>query len=261
MTIENMSGMRILVTGGLSGIGMSIVRALCSLGASVCVLDRDVENGITAETNPAGSSSVFFIQADVADDEQLRLAAHDVSEHLGGLDVIVNNAGILGTGGMIEDSQYQDMLEVLSTNLLGPALVAKHFVSELKLAGGGAVVNIASITALIGSESHPLYGATKGGLIALTYGLARQLGRFNIRVNCVCPGSVRGTNLLAHSRGFTLTQKETMGLIQRSPLKTMVTADDIAGAVVYLCSSQAKAITGTVFLMDAGELLGIRGGE
>ncbi len=179
---------------------------------------------------------------------------------MGGLDFVLNNAGIVGQGATIEDLDEADLARVLDVDLRGPFHMCKAAVRAMK-GRGGSILNVASITACTGSAYYPAYSAAKAGVIALTRSIARRTGRMNIRVNCLNPGSIADTGLMRAGRGgreLTPEEKreETIGLMKKIPLARPARPRDIAHFALFLASPLAAHIHGAVLTIDGGESLG-----
>jgi NAD(P)-dependent dehydrogenase (short-subunit alcohol dehydrogenase family) len=233
-----MDVLRALVTGGASGIGEAAASLLAERGARVAVLDRDV-SGIEL---PA-------FQADVTDDAAVRAAVDAAVRELGGLDLLVNNAGI-GAQGTVEDNDDDEWRHVFDVNVLGIARVARAALPYLRESGRGAIVNTSSVAATAGLPQRALYSATKGAILSLTLAMAADHVREGVRVNCVCPGTADTPwvqNLLAKAPD---PAAERAALEARQPLGRMVSAREVAEAIVYLGTSSAT--TGTALHVDGG---------
>ena len=189
MTEQSASGQRVLVTAGAAGIGRAIVEALLAAGARVHLCDVD-ESALAeiAAAHPALSTS----RADVADEADVDRLFADLGRSLGGLDVLVNNAGIAGPTAPIEEIDPADWRRCLEVDLTGQFLCARRAVPLLKAAGGGAIVNMSSAAGRLGYAFRTPYAAAKWGVIGLTQSLAKELGPHNISVNAILPGIVQG---------------------------------------------------------------------
>ena len=232
--------LRALVTGGASGIGEATARLLAERGARVAVLDRDV-SGVEL---PA-------FQADVTDDAAVRTAVAQAVRELGGLDLLVNNAGI-GAQGTVEDNDDDEWRRVFDVNVLGMARVARAALPHLRASGRGAIVNTSSVAATAGLPNRVLYSGTKGAILSMTLAMAADHVREGIRVNCVCPGTADTPwvqNLLSRADD---PEAERAALEARQPMGRLVTADEVAEAIAYLASPEAGATTGTALAVDGG---------
>jgi len=242
----SLAGMRALVTAGASGIGLAIADALIECGARVHVCD--VSGDFLAEfrkTRPEAGGS----RADVASEADVERLFIEVDKRLGGLDVLVNNAGIAGPTGGVDEIAPADWRRTIDVCLTGQFLCAHFGVPMLKAAGGGAIVNMSSAAGRLGYAFRTPYSAAKWGVIGLTQSLAKELGPANIRVNAILPGIVAGPRMenviaaRAGQLGVTYAEMEKTYL-DRVSLRRMVTAQDVAATVVFLVSSAGQNISG-----------------
>jgi NAD(P)-dependent dehydrogenase (short-subunit alcohol dehydrogenase family) len=233
-----------LVTGGASGIGRAIAAALAHEGARVVIADINeklAQAGITEITGRGGS--VRYVHCDVTDEASVEMAVHDVAAHEGSLAVMVNNAGIGPQQAPLIDSTAEDWDRVYAVNLRGVFFGIKHAGRLMAAAGGGSIVNIASVAGLGAAPLLGPYGATKAAVIELTQTAAIELARANVRVNAVCPGWTE-TPILGDA--------DRPQLIRQVPLKRLGQPEEIASIVVYLASAAASFVTGSVFRVDGG---------
>jgi NAD(P)-dependent dehydrogenase (short-subunit alcohol dehydrogenase family) len=236
-------GLVAVVTGGGSGIGLATARLLAARGARVAVLDRD----------PAAAAAVDVLPlvADVGDEGSVGAAVAAAVDRLGGLDVLVNNAGI-GAVGTVEDNPYEEWRRVLDVNLLGVVRASRAALPHLRRSRSAAIVNTCSIAATAGLPNRALYSATKGALLSLTLAMAADHVREGIRVNCVAPGTVDTPwvrRLLAQAPD---AQAELLALRARQPSGRLVSAEEVAAAIAYLASPLAAATVGSVLAVDGG---------
>jgi 2-keto-3-deoxy-L-fuconate dehydrogenase len=237
-----LDGVRAVVTGGASGIGAAVVRAMLARGAVVTALDRVVD-GV-----PDGARSE---QADVTDDAGVRAAVASAGQAMGGIDVVVNNAGI-GAQGTVGDGDDAEWMRVLDVNVLGIVRVTRAALPYLKSSEHGSVVNMSSIAAWTGLPARALYSASKGAVQALTLAMAADHVREGIRVNCVSPGTVDTPWVGRLLDAADDPAAERAALEARQPTGRLVTAEEVAHAVCYLASPLASATTGTVLAVDGG---------
>ncbi|WP_055716241.1 SDR family NAD(P)-dependent oxidoreductase [Streptomyces torulosus] len=237
-----LSGLRAVVTGGASGIGLATARALAAQGAAVAVLDLD----------PGGvSEPLLGLQADVTDDASVRVAVEQAAERLGGLDILVNNAGI-GAVGTIEDNPDEQWHRVLDVNVLGMVRATRAALPHLRRSAHAAIVNTCSIGATAGLPQRALYCASKGAVLSLTLAMAADHVREGVRVNCVNPGTADTPWVGRLLDAADDPEGERAALNARQPLGRMVTADEVAAAIVYLASPAAASVTGTALAVDGG---------
>ena len=241
------AGLRALVTGGASGIGLAVARALVARGARVAVLDRDP--GPVADV--AGGADLMAVQADISDDAGVRAAVADAVARLGGLDILVNNAGIGAQGG-VEDNDDDEWRRVLDVNVLGIVRVTRAALPSLRASGHAAIVNTCSVAATIGLPSRALYSASKGAVQSLTLAMAADLLPEGIRVNAVNPGTPDTPGVGRLLEVAADPAAERAALEARQPHGRLVTADEVAHAVCYLASPWAGSTTGTTLAVDGG---------
>jgi NAD(P)-dependent dehydrogenase (short-subunit alcohol dehydrogenase family) len=240
--MTGMSGLRAVVTGGASGIGLATASALAAQGASVAVLDLD----------PGGvPHPLLALKADVADDTSVRAAVAAAATHLGGLDILVNNAGI-GAAGTVEDNPDEQWHHVLDVNVLGIVRTTRAALPYLRRSPHAAVVNTCSIAATAGLPQRALYSASKGAVLSLTLAMAADHVREGIRFNCVNPGTADTPWVGRLLDAADDPEAERAALNARQPMGRLVTAEEVAAAIVYLASPAAASVTGTALAVDGG---------
>ena len=235
-------GMVAVVTGGASGIGESTARALHDRGARVAVLDRNLERTV---------DDVLAIQCDVTDVEAVDRAIAQVADYLGGINVLVNNAGIGATGDVANNSD-EEWARVLDVNVISIARVTRAALPHLRRADNAAIVNMCSAVAFVGVRERALYSASKGAVFALTLAMAADHVREGIRVNAVAPGTVDTPWVGRLLDAATDRDAAASALRARQPLGRLVSAEEVASAVVSLASPLASSTTGTVLHVDGG---------
>ncbi|NOZ03526.1 MAG: SDR family oxidoreductase [FCB group bacterium] len=233
-----------VVTGGVRGIGAAIVRRFLTEGAVVHVLDL---NQPGPDEFGAGDS-VIFHSGDVSDGQQVDTFFKDVIRDHGRVDILVNNAGIVRDH-VIWKMSERDFDDVIAVNLKGAWLMCRAAAPLLRKQNSGRIVNIAS-RAWLGNFGQSNYSASKGGLISLTRVLALELARYNVTVNAVAPGLI--DTPLTRGLGETIFQK----LVAAQPGKKPGTVDDVAAAVLFLASDEARFINGQVLHVDGGKSIG-----
>jgi len=225
--------MRAIVTGGASGIGAATAALLLERGFEVITLDR------------AGGD----IEVDVTDADGIASAVMDAAARLGGLDTVINNAGI-GAQGTVEDNDEDEWRHVFDVNLLGMVRVARAALPHLREAGGGAIVNTCSVAATAGLPNRALYSASKGAVMSLTLAMAADHVAENIRVNCVAPGTADTPWVGRLLDAADDPDAERAALNARQPMGRLVSAPEVAEAIVHLATSTAT--TGTMLYVDGG---------
>ena len=245
-------GLRVLVTAGASGIGRAISDLLVAGGARVHICDVSDEFLADYQSAHPGAGAT---KADVASDADVSRLFGEVSASLGGLDALVNNAGIAGPTGGVEDIRPEDWRRTIDVCLTGQFLCAHYAAPMLKAAGGGAIVNLSSAAGRFGYAFRTPYSAAKWGVIGFTQSLAKELGPANIRVNAILPGIVEGprmTGVIEARARQTSVSYEAMEktYLDRVSLRRMVTADDVAATVAYLLSPAGRNISGQSIGVD-----------
>ncbi|MFE2811476.1 SDR family NAD(P)-dependent oxidoreductase [Streptomyces nigra] len=240
--MSDFEGLTALVTGGASGIGRATADLLAERGARVAVLDLDPSSV---------DEPLLAYGADVTDDTSVRAAVADAVAALGGLDVLVNNAGV-GAQGTVEDNDDTEWHRVLDVNVLGMVRVARAALPHLRASAHAAIVNTCSIAATAGLPQRALYSASKGAVHALTLAMAADHVREGVRVNCVNPGTV-DTPWVGRLLGAAPDPAaERAALEARQPTGRLVSAAQVAGAIAYLASPLSGATTGTALAVDGG---------
>ncbi|MGW8554694.1 SDR family NAD(P)-dependent oxidoreductase [Streptomyces tubercidicus] len=245
--MNDLKGLRAVVTGGASGIGLATACLLAQRGARVAVLDLDVD---------AVAPPLAGIRADVGDDVQVRAAVAAATDVLGGLDILVNNAGI-GAVGTVADNPDEQWRHVLDINVLGMVRTTRAALPHLRASAHAAIVNTCSIAATAGLPQRALYSASKGAVLSLTMAMAADHVRQGIRVNCVNPGTVDTPWVGRLLDSAADPQAERAALNARQPHGRLVSAQEVAAAIVYLASPAAASTTGTVLAVDGG-MAGLR---
>jgi 2-keto-3-deoxy-L-fuconate dehydrogenase len=240
--MRDFDGLVALVTGGASGIGAATAALLADRGAAVAVLDR---------TAPADGSPHLHVPCDVTDRAAVERAVATAAERLGGIDVLVNNAGIGAAGDVAanDDAQWHRVLDV---NVVGIARVTAAALPWLRRSEHAAVVNTCSVAAVVGLPERALYSASKGAVLSLTLAMAADHVREGIRVNCVTPGTADTPWVGRLLDAADDPEAAARALRARQPMGRLVTAAEVAFAIVHLASPLAGSTTGTVLPVDGG---------
>ena len=259
MIETGLNGKVVIVTGAAAGIGRGTAERFAQEGCKVAAWDvsADGAGGLVAELESLGGEAVFQA-VDVTDVEAVETAVGEVVEKWGGVNVLVNNAGIVRDAQLVKfkdgvvvstmsDGQWD---AVIGVNLKGVFNCTRAVVPQLIAAGGGAVLNASSVACLNGNFGQTNYVATKAGVIGMTKTWARELGKFGIRVNAVAPGFVATEIIKA------MPQKVLDGMVAHTPMGRIGDVADIANAYVWLASDAATWVTGTTLSVDGGLVIG-----
>ncbi|MET8845662.1 SDR family oxidoreductase [Amycolatopsis sp. NPDC004625] len=240
--MSEFEGLVAAVTGGASGIGKAVADLLTERGAQVAVLDLKPDEG--------------GFRCDVSSDREVREAIDAVVDRFGRLDILVNNAGI-GAQGDVTANDDDEWHRVFDVNVVGMVRLARTALPHLKNSPSAAIVNTCSIAAWAGLPSRALYSASKGAVLSLTLAMATDHLPDGIRVNCVCPGTADTPWVGRLLDAADDPAAERAALAARQPMGRLVTADEVANAVVYLASPLSASTTGTALAVDGG-MYGLR---
>ncbi len=239
-----------LVTGAASGIGRAAAIAFAREGASVVVSDVDSEGGLeTVRLLEKQDSEAAFVLCDVSKPEEVANLIMQTVNRFGRLDYAFNNAGIEGTPAPTAECTEDNWNRIIDINLKGVWLCMKHEIAQMLKQGGGAIVNCSSIAGIVGFPGTPAYTASKHGVIGLTKAAALEYVKSNIRVNAVCPGVIQTPMIDRFTHGQAQAVEQ---LAAGAPMGRMGTPEEIAGAVVWLCSDAASYMTGQSMAIDGG---------
>ena len=248
MNAIDLNGRRAIVTGGAQGLGRAIAERLQASGAAVHVWDCDPAAMAAAQADWPADGPAGWIEADVADPDSVERAFRETraSAGAGAIDILVNNAGISGPNMPTWEYAVDDWRRVIDIDLTGPYLVSRAAVPQMRDAGWGRIVNIASVAGKEGNPGAPAYSAAKGGLIALTKSLGKELAGSGVLVNCVTPAAVE-------TRIFDqMTQAHIDMMKSKIPMGRFGLPEEIAALVAWLCSGECSFSTGGVFDLSGG---------
>jgi len=245
--MKGLQGKRILITGGAMGIGKATAARFLKEGAKVTIIDRDESSCQKTKQDLTGLEDPVI--ADVSDFDSVARAFSLIEERIGGLDVLVNNAGISIRQSFIDMSREQ-WLDVININLNGVFYVAQQAAQSMARGEGGVILNMGSTNALMGYHLYSSYNASKAGVVELTRSLALELAP-KIRVNAVCPGFILTPMQEAEYAPELLRKFE-----EKVPLGRLGKPEEVASLFAYLASDEASYITGQCFVIDGGEIAG-----
>lgn len=250
--LAGLTGLRVAVTAGAGGIGLCIARTLAGQGARLAVCDVDEE---ALDTARAVSGIEVAEVADVSDDAQVARFFERIAARMGGLDAVVNNAGIAGPTGGVEQIAPADWRRCIDVCLTGQFLCTHHAVPMLKAAGGGAIVNISSAAGRFGYAYRTPYASAKWGVIGFTQSLAKELGPDNIRVNAILPGIIEGPRMEgvidARARQKGVSREDMKAdYLSRISLRRMTPPEDVAWMAAFLISDSGRNLSGQSFPVD-----------
>jgi NAD(P)-dependent dehydrogenase (short-subunit alcohol dehydrogenase family) len=242
--MDDLRGRVVLITGAGGGLGRAFSRAFAEAGSNVVA--ADIDEAAAGET--ASLVDGFSVQVDVSDGASVAAMVDQVVERLGGVDVLVNNAALYAglRRAPFHEIEEDEWDRTMGVNLKGPWLVSKLCLPAMRGREGGSIVNVASATVFSGSPDWAHYVASKGGMIALTRVMAREVGDLGIRVNAIAPGFV-----LTEASRSVIEDAETYG-VARGAIKRSIQPDDIVGTALFLASAASGIITGQTLIVDGG---------
>lgn len=235
-----------LVTGFGSGLGQAIAVMFAKEGAAVAGISKTEAKGLeTVAAIESAGGRALFRAGDICDTAQMKSLMDDTVKKFGGLDILVNSAGVRTNGSIVEIDE-SDWDRTLDTNLRAVFVASRLAIPEMKKRGGGVILHIAARSGMLGQAGRAAYCASKGGMVTLTEAMAMDHAKDNIRVNCICPGPTR-TPMVDTSTPEKLARYRT-----RVPIGRIGEPDDVAYAAVYLASDQASMVTAAILPVDGG---------
>lgn len=250
--IMNLTDKTVLITGGASGIGYAAVQAFLGQQANVVVADIDEAQG-EAMVRKENNDRLHFVQTDITDEAACQHAVESAVHTFGGLDVLINNAGIEIVA-PIHEMELRDWNKVLQVNLTGMFLMSKHALKHMLAAGKGNIINTCSVGGLVAWPDIPAYNASKGGVLQLTKSMAVDYAKHQIRVNCVCPGII---DTPLNEKSFLENNEGTLEEIKKekakvNPLLRLGKPEEIANVMLFLASDLSSYMTGSAITADGG---------
>ncbi|AME07039.1 dihydroanticapsin 7-dehydrogenase [Bacillus siamensis] len=248
----NLTDKTILITGGASGIGYAAVQAFLNQQANVVVADIDEAQG-EAMIRKENNDRLHFVRTDITDEPACQNAIRSAADKFGGLDVLINNAGIEIVA-PIHEMELSDWNKVLNVNLTGMFLMSKHALKYMLKSGKGNIINTCSVGGVVAWPDIPAYNASKGGVLQLTRSMAVDYAKHNIRVNCVCPGII---DTPLNEKSFLENNEGTLEEIKKekakvNPLLRLGKPEEIANVMLFLASDLSSYMTGSAITADGG---------
>ncbi|UTL72449.1 dihydroanticapsin 7-dehydrogenase [Bacillus halotolerans] len=248
----NLTDKTVLITGGASGIGYAAVQAFLNQQANVVVADIDAAQG-EVMVRQENSDRLHFVQTDITDEAACQHAVQSAIDTFGGLDILINNAGIEIVA-PIHEMEPSDWNKVLQVNLTGMFLMSKHALRHMLAAGKGNIINTCSVGGVVAWPDIPAYNASKGGVLQLTRSMAVDYAKHQIRVNCVCPGII---DTPLNEKSFMENNEGTLEEIKKekakvNPMLKLGKPEEIANVMLFLASDLSSYMTGSAITADGG---------
>jgi dihydroanticapsin dehydrogenase len=240
-----------VITGGANGIGEATAVLFAEEGASVVIFDLDPDGEAVAQRVRSHGGRALFVQTDIAQEDAVRQAMARSEETFGRVDILVNNAAVFVLKGL--EATPDEWRRSLDVNVIGTALCTRYAAALMKKHGGGAIVNLGSISSFVAQPELIAYSATKAALLNMTRCMALDLAPYNIRVNCVCPGTIRTAATDRHMAQTGMTEEQFTA--EQAPLHLLNRVGrprEVAYAILFLASDEASFITATPLMVDGG---------
>lgn len=231
-----------VVTGGAQGIGYAVAKRMIECGAKVVIWDFDIDRAKTV----ASELGATALQCDISDWNSVQAAAQETEAHVGGIDILVNSAGIAGANALVEEYPIDEWNKIMSVNLNGTFHTNRAVIAGMKQRGYGRIVNIASIAGKEGNPNASAYSASKAGVIALTKSLGKETAGFDIGVNCVTPAAAR-TAIFDQ-----MSEEHINYMLSKIPRNRFVDVSEVANMICWIASAENAFTTGAVFDLSGG---------
>lgn len=248
--MNGMKGKVALVTGASGGVGRSISKRLASEGCKLVLIGRNRDRLAKVAAEVEDKKNALFVVADITKEAEVLLAIEQTISTFDKIDILVNNAGTINDPAPFHETSDDQWNELMDTNLIGTFRMTKASLPLMMQNHGGSIVNISSVLGIRSIPRVPLsvYGVTKAGIIMFTRSIAVEYGQYGIRSNCLCPSTIRSSIIEPY-----LQDENAKKILESTfPLRRIGEPDDIAGAVAYLCSDDARWITGSTMMVDGG---------
>ena len=241
-----------IVTGGSFGIGQATAAVFAEEGAKVVVanLNEPHAEEVVDQIKSSGGEAIF-VETDIASEEHCRRCCEIAVKEFGRVDILVNNAAVFVLKGL--EASIKDWHQSLGVNVVGTALMSRYAAEQMKKSGGGSIVNLASISSFIAQPAFITYSSTKAAILQMTRNMAMDLAPFNIRVNCVCPGTILTRATENHMKLVGMSKEDFIAAEAPKHLLNRVGEPrEVAHAILFLASDEASFITGTHLMVDGG---------
>jgi 3-oxoacyl-[acyl-carrier protein] reductase len=248
--MNGLKGKVAIVTGAGGGVGRSISKRLSAEGCKVVLIGRNRDKLTKVAAEIGDKKNVLSVAADITKEAEVLLALEQTISAFDNVDILVNNAGMITDPVPFHETSEDEWNELMDTNLTGTFRMTKAILPVMMKTSGGSIVNISSVLGIRSIPKVPLsvYGVTKAGIIMFTKSIAVEYGQYGIRSNCLCPSTIRSSIIEPY-----LQDENAKKILESTfPLRRIGEPDDIAGAAVYLCSDDAKWVTGSIMMIDGG---------
>ncbi|UCG02209.1 MAG: SDR family oxidoreductase [Candidatus Heimdallarchaeota archaeon] len=248
----SLNGKTAIITGAASGIGLATASLLATMEAKVALIDVNESAGKKAATEIRNfGGKVKFFHCDISSNNECKNTVNAIHEEFGRINILFNNAGVIKRKNII-DLEEQDWDQVLDVNLKGIYLLSRYVIPIMIKGKGGSIINTGSGWGLRGGPDALAYCASKGGVVNMTRAMAIDLGKYGIRVNCVCPGDIDTPMLRGEAHQLGVDEEEFMKEAANRPINRIGTPQDVAYAVLYLASDISTWVTGSILVVDGG---------
>ena len=259
MAFSNLKNKKIVISAGASGIGWATTKICLSKGASVYLCDKDVKNINKAKKNPLNNKRLFIHECDASEEYDVENFFDKIIKRTKKIDALINNVGVAGPTGTIEKLNSEDWERTLKVNVISHFYFTKLAIPMLKKNRGGSIINVSSGAGIMGFPLRSPYAASKWAVVGMTKTLAMELGKFKIRVNAICPGTIKGNRMvrvIKDKANFLKTTKKKIEkeFISMASMNSWIYEEDIGKFCSYLISDDAERISGQVIGVDGNAI-------
>ena len=259
MALLNLKNKKIVISAGASGIGWATAKIFLSKGANVYLCDNDTKNINKVKKHPLNNKRLFVHEYDASEENEVENFFDEIRKKIKKIDALINNVGIAGPTGNIEKLNSEDWEKTLKVNVISHFYFTKLSIPMLKKNRGGSIINISSGAGIMGFPLRSPYAASKWAVVGMTKTLAMELGKFKIRVNAICPGTIKGKrmiNVIKNKANFLKTSKKKIEkeFISMASMNSWIYEEDIAKFCSFLISEEAERISGQVIGIDGNAL-------